>query len=228
MLTEWQQRFEAIWEDREERKYRALFGNANGDSIWPLDAGAFQPFGARECDPRWFHHGVFEFEPSPQRETWAYVSSGLSNPWDDEVFCPQGDSGLGMEFVIETTRQAPWAIGVLRQVIAYQLLLAAGHFGERPLLGPWHRLPPRCPIDGSEGSPLTALLVVPALELPTRVALDSGGFDLLHIIGITTDEHAYACAHGSDALLSHLVAAQCAPVSDPERISTTPCRRQLN
>lgn len=218
----WQQAFEAIWEDREEHQYPRIFGSGRGDSILALTPAAFAPFGVTDCDPRWLHHGIFEFPPTPARPSWAYVSSGLSNPWDDETFRRDGDSGLGMEFVIETPRQAAWAIEALSRVVAFQLLTAAGHYGDRPLVDAWDRFPPRAPLDGSRDSAIDAFFVVPAQGLPARVALASGGFDLLHIIGITADEHAYAKREGSQALLARLREAGIGVITDPARRSVAP------
>ena len=44
-------------------------------------------------------HGVFEFAPTDKRDSWVYVTSGYSNPWEQEPeeYDPDGDSGLETE-----------------------------------------------------------------------------------------------------------------------------------
>ena len=90
---------------------------------------------AKGVDPRWLTHGVFKSQPSETRKTWAYVTSGMSNPWESEV--PEEYSGLGVEFVMETDEEADWAIEVLQTLMAYNLLLATGQMGDFPTLILW-------------------------------------------------------------------------------------------
>jgi hypothetical protein len=212
----WQRRFEAIWAHREDHEYARRFGVPTGDAIGALTPQAFAAFGAQDLDPRWLHHGVFEYPPTASRASWAYVSSGLSNPWDDAVFDDGGDSGLGMEFVLETPQAAPWAQHAVAQLVAFQLLIAAGRYGERGLVDAWDRFPPRFALDGRD-SALTAMIVVPAQGIESPIRLASGRVDLLHVVGITAEEHAFAKAEGTEALLARLLRAGAAPVTDPRR-----------
>jgi Suppressor of fused protein (SUFU) len=215
---DWQQQFEAIWAQREETEYPRRFGPPTRDDILALTPEAFGAAGEAGIDPRWLHHGVFEFPPTPTRASWAYVSSGLSNPWHDDEFTPDGDSGLGMEFVFETPRAAPWALHHVAQLVAFQLLVAAGRYGERDLVDAWDRLPPRTALDGVD-SLLTAMIIVPAQKIESPIRLPSGKVDLLHVVGITPDEHAFAKEHGTHVLLEALLKAGAAPIMDPARKS---------
>jgi hypothetical protein len=84
MTTPWEKWFEAAWAQREDELYGSLLGPL-GAGICPLDFELFQDiFGRSEVDPRWLHIGVFECPPTEQRQSWTYVSSGLSNAWDAE------------------------------------------------------------------------------------------------------------------------------------------------
>jgi hypothetical protein len=218
---EWQQQFEAIWARREEEEYPRRFGAVPGQDILALTPEAFAPFAATALDPRWLHHGLVEFPPTADRASWLYVSSGLSNPWHDDVFTPDGDSGLGMEFVLETPARAPWAMEVVAGIVAFQLLIAAGRYGDRSLVDVWDRFPPRAAFDGSD-SPITALIVVPGEGLDSPIQLPSGRVDLLRLLGVTADELAFAKAQGTDALLEALARAGHGRVTDLSRRSVLP------
>ena len=219
----WQQQFEAIWAQREEQEYPRRFGTVPDPEILALTPEAFAAFGTPSLDPRWLHHGVCEFPPTATRASWAYVSSGLSNPWHDEEFTADGDSGLGMEFVLETPARAPWAVETLARLVAFQLLIAAGHYGERPLVDVWDRFPPRGALDGGD-SAVTAMIVVPGDGLDSPMQLPSGRVDLLRVIGVTADELALAKAEGTDKLLERLARAGHDRVTDPARTSVLEAR----
>ena len=75
---------EGVWEHREEVVYPQIFG--------PLSRGTFAltpkqfagPFCCTEIDPRWLHYGVLEYGPTSARSSWIYVTSGASNPWEQD------------------------------------------------------------------------------------------------------------------------------------------------
>lgn len=206
--------FEAAWEQREEQVYRSLFGDL-GPGIYPLDPSLFRD---AEVDPRWLTHGVFESPPNAQRESWLYVTSGLSNAWHAEQPEPDGWSGMGRELLLETREQSPWALYLLRHFCAYQLLLSAGHFGERPLLDEWDRMRLGNPIDGA-GSLVESVLFIAAPGFPGTQQLLSGRFDFLQLVGLTAAEHTWAQAEGYPELLQRLAQAGASPVIDPRRAS---------
>lgn len=83
---------ERVWKIREEEVYPALFG-AVSRGIFPLTQQLFADrFGQADIDPRWLFHGVFEFAPTANRPSWLYVTSGYSNPWEQEAteYDPEG------------------------------------------------------------------------------------------------------------------------------------------
>lgn len=214
----WQEWFEAAWAVREEEVYPSLFGS-HDSTIAVLTAHLFQnTFKQESVDPRWLHSGVFEVPPNSSRASWLYVSSGLSNAWEDGSPDPTGPSGLGMEFVLQTPRREEWAIDRLAHVVAFQSLISGGKYPGRGLLDLYDRIPLRCPISG-EPSELTWLTVGPPDGLPTSFQLPTGSVDILTIVGITETEAAHARAHGGDKLLEILRSGGAFPVTDAKRAS---------
>lgn len=206
------------WAHREETLYPRLLGDL-GPGIHPLDAAVFaDPFGQDSVDPRWLTIGVFECPPTPDRPGWAYVSSGLSNPWDETEADPGSVSGLGMEFLLQTRDRAPWALTLVQRFCAYQLLLAAGRLGGQEPLDLWDRLRTGAPIDHAD-SALQALVFAPAEHLGDIQTLPSGEFRFLQLIALTLEEHAFGQQHGFEALLAQMQAQHAAPVVDAGRDS---------
>ncbi|HAI45934.1 MAG TPA: hypothetical protein DCM50_04370 [Stenotrophomonas sp.] len=202
------------WKQREDTLYPALFG-ALGPGIHPLDAALFSSmFGQDQVDPRWLTIGVFECPPAPGRSGWAYVSSGLSNPWD--ATAPEDVSGLGMEFLLQTHARAPWALTLLQRFCAYQVLLAAGRMGGQEPFDLWDRMRTGEPIDFAD-SALQALVFAPAEHLGDVQDLVSGQFRFLQLIPLTLEEHAFGQQHDFACLVEQLQAANAAPVTDPGR-----------
>ena len=212
---------EAVWEHREEIIYPRLFGpHARG--VFLLDFDLFtKTFKQENVDPRWLHYGVLEHGPTT-RGTYYYVTSGASNPWEIEPddYAKQEFSGFGTELVLEITGSADWAIAVLRRLLAFNILLAHGRYGESEPLDYWHRVPLAGPIVGS--SVLTHVLIAPPEGYPAQFSLASGKVDLLHVVGITDSERAYAKTSGPPALLQVLKEHGAFPVTDPDRACTAP------
>lgn len=216
-----QKAFEQVWEYREEVVYRSLFGDI-GSGVYTLSPDIFtEVFRQEEIDPRWMFYGVFECPPHAERNSWLYISSGLSNPWDDnpDEYTSNERSGLGVEFAIETDVQAEWAIVMLQRMIAFNLLIASGRFGtNRPLA-----LGDRIPLNGSvaldQPSALRNLVIARAEHYTPSFVLPSGHVDILHFIGITDTELAFAQAHGSDVLVECLKKAGVFPLTKASRNS---------
>jgi hypothetical protein len=217
----WQRQFEEAWEFREEKLYTEHFGPKR-QGIYVLDGELFtNVFRQDSCDPRWLTHGVFEFEPTEERRSWVYVSSGLSNAWEADSPEPNAPSGLGCEFVFQSPAQSRWALLLLQRMVAFQLLLAAGRFSGRGLLKIWDRIPLRSPIDGKD-SQLTWVLLTPATEFNGVQQLPSGQFQFTEFVGITEKEAEYARAAASEKLFRLLVTHKAAPITDPSREAALP------
>ena len=213
--------FESVWEARETIVYPSLFGPASR-GIFALTARQFTgAFGQSEVDPRWLHHGVFEFGPTPQRSSWIYVTSGTSNPWEQvpSEYSMAGVSGLGTELVLEAASQSDWAIGVLAHLLAYNILLAHGRFGDFEPLRLGARVPLGGPVSGDARCALTFVAVAEATHYQSTFHLDSGRVKLLHLVGITEPEWLFAREWGTEALIDLLRTSGAFPVTDPSRDS---------
>jgi len=207
-----------VWEYREEKLYPALFGSVRrGIFVIPYDMFN-KTFGQEEVDPRWLHFGVFEFSPTATRASWLYVTSGMSTPWEADQADPDATSGLGCEFVFESTLQGDWAIRRIWQLMAYQILLCHGRYPGRAPLGNFDRLPLRSPL-GPSPSEIQLLMLAPAEDTIGTQQLESGSFQFVRVVGISEVEAAHAREQGGGALLERLAASGAFPVTDPERSS---------
>jgi len=213
---DWQEWFERVWEHREEVLYPSLFGQSSR-GIFPIQAEMLTGLFKQETfDPRWLHYGVFEFAPTSTRCSWLYVTSGMSNDWEADRPNPTTPSGLGCEFVFETTQQSEWAILRLLHVMAFQILLCHGRYPGREPLSDFDRIPLRGSIR-PEPSALTYLMLAPPTRFPREERLESGSFDFYQVVGISAAEAAHARSHDGPALLELLVAHDYFPVTDPDR-----------
>ena len=212
---------EEVWEHREEVIYPRLFGR-KARGIFVLDFDLFaNTFKQQSVDPRWLHYGVLEHGPT-DRGTYQYVTSGASNPWEVEAenYAKQEFSGFGTELVLETMESADWPIVVLQRVLAFNILLVHGRYGDSKPLDYWHRVPLGGPITGN--SALCHLLIAPPDSYSPQFSLASGKVDLLHVVGITDKERDYAKARGPEELLKLLGGHGAFPVTDPHRRCVAP------
>jgi len=177
-----------------------------------------ETFKQESFDPRWLHYGVFEFEPKAGRNSWLYVTSGMSNDWEAEHPDPQTTSGLGCEFVLETPGSARWAIFRLLHAMAFQILLCHGRYPGREPLADYDRLPLRSSIR-SEPSALTFLMLAPPIGFPRQAQLESGPFEFYQLVGITETEAAFARSHEGAVLVEMLRKHGAFPVTDSDRQS---------
>ena len=211
--------FDQTREYREEVLYPQLFG-AVSDERHTLSAETFvELFGQASVDPHWLHTAVLECPPHTGRDSWLYVSSGLSNDWWSDKPDPGGTSGIGNEYVLELPRRADWAVHCLAQVCAIQILLACERLPGRRILAPLDRLPVR--LAGLVGgvTELTHLFVIPSPALPPTSQLRSGTFRWHHVVGITDKEALLASKGSPRVLLERLEALGLASVTDPARAS---------
>lgn len=213
--------FERVWAYREDVLYPSLFGSESR-GIFPIPAEMLTgTFGQETLDPRWLHHGVFEFAPTPTRDSWLYVTSGMSNDWEADRPDPSTPSGLGCELLFETVQQSEWAISRLLHLMTFQILLCHGRYPGCEPLGEFDRIPLGGPIV-SEPSVLTHLMMAPPARFPRATRLESGTFDFYQIAGISGAEAGFARSHGGPALLELLAAQGCFPVTDPGREEIRP------
>jgi hypothetical protein len=212
---------ESVWESREERVFPTLFGPA-ARGIFPLSAELFtRTFKQESIDPRWLHYGVFEFAPTETRKSWLYATSGFSNPWDQDPsdFAESQISGFGSELVLEVGIQSDWAVQALRQLLAYDILLAHGRFGEFEPLHQGARVPLGGPINGESDSKIRYVAIARPTHYEATFQLDSGLVDLLQVVGITEAERDWAKQHGTEKLVAMLAESNAFPITDPSRRS---------
>ncbi len=210
---------ESVWAYREETLYPRFFGTVSR-GIFPLRAQTFARLDATNIDPRWLFLGDFEFRPHADRDSWLYVTSGGSTPWETqpEAFDESAYSWLGVEYVLETPTAVDWAVIALQRLLAYHVLATHGRFGEVSIPDYGHRIPAGGPVDGNH-SQLTFLAVSRPSHYPATAQLDSGKFDFLHVVGITEAERDFAKRSSTEQLLNQLTASGAAPVTDAARRS---------
>jgi hypothetical protein len=210
---------EGVWEMREEQVYPALFGPVRR-GIFPLQrtlfAGQFQQ---DTVDPRWLTHGVFEFAPTAERPSWLYVTSGLSNPWEQDPATYRADdpSGTGIELLLAVTQQGDWAIRILQQVLAFALLLEAGRYPGADPLAFGDRIPLGVPLDGRDDCALRNLLIAEPQDVASTFRLPSGEVTLMALVGISDAERAFARDEGNAPLVERLRGAGALATTDPQR-----------
>ncbi|TGP57246.1 suppressor of fused domain protein [bacterium M00.F.Ca.ET.230.01.1.1] len=125
----------------------------------------------------------------------------------------------GVEFILASTEQGDWAIRCLQNLLAFDLLLGAGHFGGRGPLGEGDRIPLRSPINGVEGCEVRNVVVVRTPLLPSGFTLPSGRVEFFTFVGMTDRELDFAKESGNEALLTKLSSNGFFPVTDPRRQS---------
>jgi hypothetical protein len=102
--------------------------------------------------------------------------------------------------------------------MAYQILLFHDRYPGHYPLATFDRLPLRSSI-WDKASEIQTLMLAPPDAGPGIQRLESGSFSLVHVVGITEAEAAYARAHDGVALLEQLRAEEAFPVTDPARQS---------
>jgi Suppressor of fused protein (SUFU) len=212
---------EEVWRLREEDIYPKLFGPV-GHGIFPLTQELFgRRFGQHEIDPRWLFLGLFEFPPTADRNSWIYVTSGYSNPWEvePEAYDPAGELGAGVEFTFAVSEQGDWAIETLQAMLAFDLLLGAGRFANGKQLSLHDRIPLRGPLNGKPDCEIRNLVLVQREERPQDFLLPSGRVSLVGFTGVTDPELDFAKSNGSAALIDRLRDAGYHPVTNPNRQS---------
>lgn len=210
---------ERVWADREEHIYPELFGEL-GPGIFTLDVDTFKNVFERSPDPRWLFTGVFECPPSSKHTDWIYVSSGLSNPWeeDEPADSPDQPSWLGIEFVFRTTEPGQWAIRLVQNVVTFEILLAHDRFEGQGRLGLGDRIPLRGSIVPGNESALTHLLIAPPAD-GLKFELESGTVEFIQLVGVSEGEAAFGRENGLGALLRLLADHDAYVTTNPRRTS---------
>ncbi len=206
--------FDEIWAARENEALPQLLGPLDPGIVvldqtpfvaqW-LEAIGVEPTGNEAI---FGSFGVRIAPPNASRDSWAYVTSGMTSPFfsmPGDALDPSAPSALGYElvmFVPAAVGRVDWPIVHLLNCMAYNLV-------SKRTYSHGHRRPLNEPIDGAQ-SALRALVFAddPALVF----ALPSGRGRLLVAVGVTESELEVAKAQGSDGVL-----ARTGRVTDPAR-----------
>lgn len=207
-----------VWAQRENEVYPALFGPL-GPGVYAIPMEIFTEAFERSPDPRWLHIGVFASPPNRDRDHAVYVSSGLSNPWEDDAAGPTQPSGLGIEYLFASRIAGDWAVEMMHRILAYDLLLSHGRLQGQEPLNVGHRIPLGRSMVPHSPSAVTRVLIAAPSRLPSGFRLDSGEVRFLQLIGITDDEAALAREQGDEALVRLLRQHDAYDVTDPLRRS---------
>ena len=211
--------FESVWSEREDRVYRGLFGDL-GEGVYTAGDSVYKRYG-KQPHPGWLNHGVFACPPTAQRRSWLYVTSGLSNPWNLDVpgKDPSGFSGLGFELVVESTEPADWAVPLLHNLMAYELLVAVGTYENAELLEYGNRVPLNGSISSTIDSQIRWLLVEQPKHYAATFELPSGRVDCFHLVGATDAEVELARQNDQETLVALLQLGGAYPHTDALRKS---------
>jgi hypothetical protein len=209
---------EEVWEYREETVFPQLFGTISR-GIFLLSQDTFKPFLNAKIDPRWLTHGVFEFAPTEERQSWLFITSGYSNPWHTlpEDYDETAFSGAGVEFSIESNESSDWPILFLQRMLAYDMMLTSGHFGDKPALQLHDRIPIKSPIDGKEGTQVTNAILHEPVHYPRSFKLPSGNVEILQFLGVTDNERDFAQEAGFTTLRDRMAREGNFPVTNTVR-----------
>ncbi|WP_157606023.1 suppressor of fused domain protein [Schlesneria paludicola] len=205
--------FERIWAHREDVLYPNFFGT-QAEGIFTIPMQNLEKGGI--ADPRWASCGVIRFAPTAARNSWLYVSSGLSNEWFESVPDRAAVSGFGCEFVLETPTQDQWPIQRVHQIMCYQIALCLGQHPDSDPMTIGDRVPLGHAIDWGT-SELKYLLVTEPIRIPPTFNQDSGRAAFLQLIGISETERSFAEQSGFDALIERLKMHDDFPTTDPVR-----------
>ncbi|MEC8253335.1 MAG: suppressor of fused domain protein, partial [Planctomycetota bacterium] len=147
--------------------------------------------------------------------------SGLSNPWNLQQpgKDPGGFAGVGFELVIESREASEWAVPLLHNLMAYELLVAVGTYQDAELFEYGNRVPLNASITPEFESPLRWLLIEQPKHYPSSFELAAGRVDFFHLVGASDAEVEFARKNSQDNLLQLLKDKGVHPFTDAKRDS---------
>ncbi len=158
------------------------------------------------------HLAVLAYGPDPLSPCWKYVTAGLASPWMQ--YEPLQVSGFGVELMVKSPVDAPWAAQLLR-TIAFYIFNHAGTIRQGV------RMALNAPIDPASDSKLRNAFIWYPDEAPdTLYELPSGLFTILLAVGMTDDEQQFADSveeYGTWCVQALLRQAGYGQVTDPHR-----------
>ncbi len=192
------------WQQREESFYPSLFGRPDAAPVCLTEDIFKQDFDRNSVHPFWLHHSIMTFPPTETRQSWLYATSGLSNAFDSAV---DEWSGLGVEFILETPLREAWAADKLARLMAYNLLIAAGHYKDQSDLSVGSIVRLGVPVNGEDNCALTNFIALEPASATRDFSLVTGKVELLQMVAITDAEADLAEREGRQILAEKLAEA---------------------
>lgn len=132
---------------------------------------------------------ILKFAPSDERAGWHYVTSGLAMPKDIKAkSSPGARCGYGREFVISTHAEEDWPLAALKRMMSFVA-------GQQPNVRPDEVIKWSVPAVPDGRPDMTFFVTLQHLDYPARLVLPGGTCDLIHLLGVTEAEVAYAKSH---------------------------------
>ncbi len=190
------------WEQRELELYPAKFGKTDDQAHVPELSLFRDQLRFENPSPLWMRNSVQVFEPNDARASWLYVTSGMTNPWDEESQ-PSGACGFGYEFILETDARATWPIEVLHWIMAFNMIKSTGLYGGE-LLAEGSRIPLGNGIDHGSWSLIRNLLLTTPPTFHGSMTFAAGEMRFIQVIGVTDSEIDFARQQSNQALIEKL------------------------
>lgn len=176
-------------EYREENIYKKIFKNFPDTIITPKKSNEIAIWWEIVLQNCW---GVFEISPTVEQPYWTYITSGLSNPFeennlDDDV------SWYWIELMIRTQSKSNWAVTLLWNLMWY-IGKTWNIFDQN------HRMPLNSSINGKE-SILDTVIFSFLEEFQEPFKLSSWWFNILSVFWISENEYLFAKENWSTKLL---------------------------
>ena len=179
---------EEVWAYREDKLYKTLFPE-KPDKVLLLAPNAENALSPSS------HYGTFEIPPSKDRPYYTYVTSGMSNPTDEDL---AGKSGYGIELVLHSKTKLSWAPGLLNQLTMNVV--------DRGVIFDFnHRIPLPEALHGSDQMIHAFILFDNKAQMPSSQTLPSGQFKFLTMMGVTEAEYKRAQKTSSAEVINDLL-----------------------
>ncbi len=202
-LTEEQEKIKFIeksWNQREEEVYKKLFPNLPEEIYTVQDPNSI-PVGGKLL--RELSYGVFSIPPTDDRPYWLYITSGLSNPFDQD----KRISGFGFELMIATKEKEKWAINILTNLM--------GDILSRGIVLDYDN---QMDIEGKDFGDIAGLVFTePDFLKKKSFKLQQQKFKLILTLGITEEELKFSSENDVEDLVRRLKEKEVYPLTSIKR-----------
>jgi hypothetical protein len=220
---EWGEWFDSIIMERELARYPAFFGETQSEFYTFPDHLVSKESLEMLEETGMSLNLVIEYAPNEKRNSWLYVTSGLTNPSgeDPQSIDPTDYSGIGFEMIIETNEKCLWPVNVLHMMMFSQCLISSGMV-EGDLLEYKDIFPlSDGAIKGSQICSFVAIDPDQRCSYPTGFELSTGKVDFFPLFGITLSEEKLFLGNKLGVSFMEFLEKAGYPVVDPLRIGLT-------